>query len=339
MRLALILLALLSFAPAAWAEELQLYNWQDYIAPAVLERFQAETGIAVVVTTYASNEEMYAGVKQQPGKFDLIVPDQYMVARMAEEGLLDVLNGPALPQFYNIEPAWIGTPHDPINAYSVPYLCGTTAFAVDRSVLADPAASLATLFTPAPAAKGKVALLAELDEVFALAAIYLGVPICTESDADLGRIEAVLRRLRPDVAGFPKENLPQSIADPSFVIHMAWNGDVLRARASRPAMSYVFPREGVIAWLSAVSIPKGAPHKAAALQFIDFLLRPEIAALQTGYTGFANAVQGSDDFLAPEMQRAPEFAVPPSVRMVFLPRCSDRALDKRQRVLEAIKPE
>lgn len=332
-------LACPGFAGGARAEEIQLYNWQDYIAPDVVQRFESETGIHVVLTTYASNEEMYAGVKQSPGRFDLIVPDQYMVARMAAEGLLEPFDGPNLAHFYNIEPAWIGTPHDPTNRYSVPYLCGTTSFAIDTQALPVAAASLATLFQPPPEANGRIALLAELDEVFALAALYLNLPICTESAIDLGRIDSVLSRLRLQVAGFPKENLSQSIADSRYLIHMAWNGDALRARAHRPAMTFVYPREGILAWLSAVAMPKDAPHKAAALRFIDFLLRPEIAALQTEYTGFANAVQDSDQFLAADMQRAPEFAVPPSVRMTFLPRCSDAALAKRRQVLESLKVE
>lgn len=339
MRFILALAALLLWTPVARAAELQLFNWQDYIAPQVLERFHAATGIRVNVTTYASNEEMYQGVRHTPGRYDLIVPDQYMVDRMAAEGLLDPFDATRLPRFYNIEPAWIGTPHDPTNRYSVPYLCGTTAFAVDSAALPDTPASLATLFQPPLKAHGKVALLAELDEVFALAAIHLGLPICTESEGDLKRIEALLHGLRPHVAAFPKEDLARSIADPRHLIHMAWNGDVLRARAERPQMTFVYPREGVLAWLSAMAVPKDAPNKAAALQFIDFLLTPEVAALQTEYTGYANAVLGSEAFLAPDMQRAPEFAVPPSVRMVFVPRCSPAALEKRKKVLHSLTVE
>lgn len=260
-----------------------------------------------------------------------------MVDRMAAEGLLEPLDGPTLSNFYNIEPAWIGTPHDPTNRYSVPYLCGTTSFALDTQALPNALPNLATFFQPPPEALGRMALLAELDEVFALAALYLGVPICTESAVDLGRIESVLSRLKPFIAAFPKEDLPKSIADPRYLMHMAWNGDVLRARTSRPAMHFVYPREGVLAWLSALAIPKGAANKQAAIRFIDFLLRPDIAARQTEYTGYANAVQGSDEHLAAEMQRAPEFAVPPSVRMIFVPRCSNSAVAMRQKVLESLK--
>lgn len=339
------ILALIAGVWIAWfgcaasgrAEDLQLYNWQDYIAPEVIRRFEGESGIRVIQTSYASNEEMYAGIKQSPGRFDLVVPDQYMVARMAAEGLLEPFDGPSLSHFYNIEPAWIGTPHDPTNRYSVPYLCGTTSFAVDAQALPGTEASLATLFEPPPGTDGKIALLAELDEVFALAALYLNLPVCTESPAELDRIGTLLSRLRPMVAGFPKENLAESIADPRYLIHMAWNGDVLRARAQRPAMTFVYPREGLLAWLSAVAIPREAPNKAAAIRFIDFLLRPEIAALQTGYTGYANAVLGSAEFLAAEMQRAPEFAVPPAVRMVFLPACSETAVIRRRQILDALQ--
>lgn len=337
LRWLLVLLTAFLLTPPAAAAELRLYNWQDYIAPAVLERFTAETGIAVTVTTYASNEEMYAGVKAAPAAYDLIVPDQYMVARMAAEGLLEPLDGPGLANFYNLEPAWIDSPHDPGNRYSVPYLCGTTSFAIDSEALPGLPPTLATLFQPPAAAQGRIALLAELDEVFALAALYLGVPLCTESPIDLGRIESVLSRLKPMVAAFPKEDLPQSIADRQYLIHMAWNGDALRARALRPAMTYVYPREGVLAWLSAIAIPKGARNRDAARRFIEFLLRPEVAAQQTSYTGYANAVQGSEGFLASDMQRAPEFAVPPAVRLTFVPSCNASAVAKRRKVLEVLR--
>lgn len=325
-------------APAAADGRLRLLNWADYTAPDVIEAFRRETGTEVVVTTFATNEEAFERLRAEPGRFDLVVPDDFMIKRMAEAGMLEPIDAAAIPGFANLSPIWLQAPHDPANAWSLPYLWGTTSFAVDIEALPGADQSLATLFDPPPAARGKLGVMAESAEAFRLAGLYLGLPRCTDQPDHLRRIAAALDRLRKAATGVYSEDLIDSIAAPRHIVHMAWNGDALRARQKRPALRYAYPKEGVLAWLSGIAVPKGAPNRQAAIAFLGFLMRPEIAARQTNYTGFGNAILGSEEFISAELRSVPEFKIPSSARLEFAGDCPPRVAARQQAVIDKVFP-
>jgi len=318
----------LSSGDAQAQDVIRFYNWSDYVAPSVLSGFEAQTGIKIEITTYASNEELYAGLKLRPGYFDLIVPDHWLVKRLGEEGMLEEINGPKLPGFWNIQANWLNAPHDPINQYSLPYLWGSTSFAVDTKQLPNGDESLGTLFQPPASMKGHVVMLGEATELVALASLYLGLPRCTESPEDLDQIEGLLNKQKPFVSSYITADWANTMEQPQNSIVMSWNGETARARQHRPSLKYAYPKEGVLAWLSTIAIPKNAPHKDLALQFMSYLLRPEVAAKQTAFTHYANAIKASYRYLPADIAQSPEFTIPAKERVEFLVSCPASATDK-----------
>ncbi|MDZ4096368.1 MAG: extracellular solute-binding protein, partial [Paracoccaceae bacterium] len=137
-------------AGAAHAEgKLSIYHWFEYIPQELVDKFTAETGIAVTIDTYDSNESMLASLKAgKIGQYDVAVPGDYMVQIMAGEGLLDSFTPDEVPNFANIDPKWVDVPFDPGRKHSIPYQWGSTAFAVNRDVYKGDIDSLAIIFNP-----------------------------------------------------------------------------------------------------------------------------------------------------------------------------------------------
>jgi spermidine/putrescine transport system substrate-binding protein len=139
-----VLCLLLTSQALAASKELYIYNWSEYMPDSVLEDFTKETGIKVIMSTYDSNEALYAKIRMVEAKgYDLIVPSTDFVARMRKEGLLRPLDKSKLTNLGNLDPQLLNQAFDPDNTFSVPYMWGSTAIAVNTK---DPAAAQLTSF-------------------------------------------------------------------------------------------------------------------------------------------------------------------------------------------------
>ena len=118
------------------AGDLFLYNWTDYTAPDLVEKFESETGIKVTLDTYDSNETLLAKLKQGGGGYDIVVPSHNFVEILIKENLIQRINAKSLPGYDNIDAKWQGPAWDPGNEYTVPWQWGTTSFTVDSAVYA-----------------------------------------------------------------------------------------------------------------------------------------------------------------------------------------------------------
>ncbi len=321
--------------PAA-AAELRLYIWADYTAPEVIAGFERETGHKVSLTTFTSYEEMRAELDKDSSRFDLAVPSEYHVAALIRAGLLEKVEAFRLPGFENIEENWRGQSYDPGNDYSIPWHWGTTSFVVDTKRFPDGADSLKLLFE-APQ-DVRIGVLDDADEVITMALRYLHLPRCNDTPADLAKVESLLRGLVGRMDLFDAEHPVDWLVNTTTPLAMAWNGDALRARRQRPSLRYAYPREGVTVWTDTLVVPKGAQNKDTALAFMTFMLRPENAALQSNYTGYANAIHGSEDMLSAELQASPEIIIPPRARLEFLQACEEPAYGRYRALWSKVKP-
>lgn len=329
--------ALLAAVPAvvcagAAATELRLLNWAEYTAPALLERFEQETGIRVVVETYAASDALPARLEAEPGRYDLAVVAEYAVPRLAAAGALETVAVRALPGFANVDEPWRAPHYDPEARHSVPWHWGTTSFLVDTTRYDGDIDSLAVLFDPPPALRGPVGVLYEAAAVFGMALRHLGLPPCSHRPEDLARVEVLLAARAADYVVLTGDDLPVARERMRLAVSMAWNGHAMRVRAVRPGVRYAYPREGVSVWTDALVVPKGAPHPVEAQRFMSFLLRPENAALQTNHTRYATAVRGSEAFLDRDLLDAPEIVVPPSARLEFPGACPAAVYDGYQAI-------
>lgn len=302
-------IALLPFlaSPAFGEGELKVYHWFEYMPQELVDKFQAETGIAVTIDTYDSNEAMLASLKAgKLGQYDVAVPGDYMVQIMAEEGLLDTFSPEDLPNFGNIEPQWLDVPFDPGRKSSVPYQWGSTAFAVNRDVYQGDIDTLAILFDPPDELKGRINVLDSQGEVLALGSIYLGIPQCTQDREQLKALMDMLLAAKQHWASFGSDTAKDVLVSGDAAAGMIYNGFAAKARAEGANVEYAYPKEGFVVWMDNAVLLKDAPNRDNALKFLNFLLDPENAGAITNYAAYTAGVTGVEPFLTEEIRNSPE---------------------------------
>jgi spermidine/putrescine transport system substrate-binding protein len=327
------LLALaLTAAPARAGGDLFIYNWTDYTAPALIEKFQKETGIKVTVDTYDSNETLLAKLKAGGAGYDIVVISSDFVPIFIAEKLIRKIDGPKLDGFQNIEARWRGPAWDKGNDYTVPFDWGVTSFDVNTKYVKGPIHSLKTLFEPPPEAKGRVGMLSAPTEVMSQAELYLGLPPCQTDTANMKKVSSLLEAQSGAVKVYASDGAIEREASGETWIIQIWNGDAARARLANPDIRFVFPKEGVVGWMDNMAIPTSAKNPDNARRFMAFLLRPENAALSENFTHYSSAITGVGPFLDPALRDAPELNVPKDTKIVFSPTCPAPAIKLIDRV-------
>ncbi|MBQ0833523.1 extracellular solute-binding protein [Marinobacter sp.] len=281
---------------------LNLYNWSEYMPQEVLTRFQDETGIKVIYTTYDSNEAMYARLKllDESAAYDLAVPSTYYVSKMRNEGLLMPIDRSKISGFDQLDPELTGLDIDPGNQYSVPYLWGTTGIGVDTADIdGEPVVAWEDLWDER--FEGRVNLTNDMREVFHMGLRVLGYSGNSTDPQQIEEAYEKLTELMPSVRTFNSDAPRMPFLEGEADVGMIWNGEAVMGKESMEALEYVYPKEGVIAWLDSFVIPKNAKNPEAAHKFISFVLQPEIAALISEDIGYATPVLPARDMLGDEV--------------------------------------
>lgn len=302
--LALVLnLALLVPLHAAGGE-LFVYIWSEYIPDEVLADFTRETGIKVNLSTYDSNEAMYAKIKMVGQGYDLIVPSSDYVGLMGREGLLQPIDKGKLANFANLDGKYLDKPFDPGNAYSVPYMWGSTSIAVNTKIIgSEVVRSLADLWKPE--LKGKLLMPNDPREVLGIGLKLLGYSINEKDPVKIGQAYAKMKELMPSVRVFDSDSPKQALLSGEVAAGVIWNGEAFIANDEDEAISYVYPPEGFSLWVDSFCIPKGAKNVAAAHAFLDYILRPEVGAKISVEMGYSTPNAKAVAFLPAEIKANP----------------------------------
>ena len=313
--LSLIAAAMLACAPQAQAQQktLNVFNWSDYIDPKALQQFTAETGIKVVYDTYDSNEILETKLLAGNTGYDIVVPSGSFLQRQIAAGVYQKIDRGGLKNAGGIWPAIDGqlAKYDPGNAHAINYMWFTTGLAYDaRKILplnnGNPLTSWNVLFAPgelAKFAKCGVYILDSPEDLFTVAQRYLGNDPDTADSAKINAAADLLGRMRPHVKKFHSSEYINALANGDICLAVSWAGDAYQARnRAREAgknieITYVIPSEGTLMSMDNLAIPRDAKNVSEAYQFIDFLLRPDIAARNTSVTNFANGVLASHALL------------------------------------------
>ena len=334
---AALLIGGLAAGPAGAEEHLFIYNWSDYTAPALTQKFEAETGIKVQVDTYDSNETLLAKLRSGSTGYDIVVVTSDFVPIFVAQGLVARLDAPGIAGYQNIEKRWQSPPWDPGNAYSVPWVWGITSFSVNTKQVTGPTDSLKLLFEPPPEAKGKIGMFGSPSEVISLAEVYLGLPPCQTDPAAMKQVQDLLLNQAPFVEVYNSDGLIERQASGETWISEQWNGSAMRARLLNPDIKFVYPREGAVVWMDNVVVPVSARNPASARKFVEFLLRPENIALESNFSKYLNAIAGSSRYFEPDMRAAPEMNVPEDFKQVTVPTCPEAAIRLIDRVWTRLK--
>ena len=336
LRAAVLALAVLCLGRPAAASELRILARSSYLSPNLVSKFERETGITVIVEEVADQSAVMARLARGRSGFDIAFPPDHEVVQLIETGRLERIWADRLPGFWNIEDPWRSRSFDPRNEYTIPLQWGTTAFAVDTSVHKGDMDSLKLLFEAPPDIVGRIAVLDDSDMVH-LALLYLGEPRCT---LDPVKLDRATRLLVPLVAAARLVSPAQAIdglVSPDVVLGVAWNGDAMRAREVRPSLAYAYPREGNLVWTDVIALPRHPPNQANALKFLAFMLRPDSAAMQSDFNGYANMIRGSEAFMRPQVLAAPEMVAPWPAKVGFFVSCAGEVERRHEAVWEQVK--
>lgn len=305
LRKTMVAAAALLAAGAAGAEEVHVYNWSDYIDEAVIKEFETEYGIKVNYDVFDSNEVVETKLLAGSTGYDIVVPSASFLERQITAGVFQPLDTARLPNLKNLDPDITQRValHDPGNKYSVNYLWGTSGVGynvemINKRMPDAPTDSWRMFYDPAVVAKFAdcgVAVLDAPSEVVGTVLIWLGKNPNSEDPADLQAAEDVLMKIRPSIRYVNSSKYIDDLANGEICLALGWVGDVLQARdradeaGKGNTIRYGLPREGAIMFFDMLAIPKDAQHPLNAHLFIDFLLRPEIAARNSSYVNYANS--------------------------------------------------
>jgi putrescine transport system substrate-binding protein len=283
---------------------LNVYNWSDYIDPAVIPAFEKEYGIKVNYAVFDSNEVLETKLLAGATGYDIVVPSGSFLQRLIQAGVFRKLDKAHLRNLGNLDPTIASrvAGYDPGNEHAVTYMWGTSGVGynvkrVQEAMPDAPIDSLRMLYDPAVLAHFKdcgVAVLDAPDEVVSSVLLYLGRDPDSESAEDLEAASKVLMSIRPYVRYVNSSKYIDDLANGEICLALGWSGDVLQARdRAREAgkgidVAYRIPREGAIMFFDMLAIPADAPHPGNAHLFIDYLERPDVAAANSNRVRYAS---------------------------------------------------
>jgi len=277
------------------AAELHVYNWTDYIDPALLTAFETEYGVKVIVDNYDQNEDMIAKVRAGGSGYDIVMPSDYAVEIMWQAGLLQELDKSLLTNIVHNEPTLLNKYFDEGNKYSVPYMYGITGIAYNKKTFPTAPDSWATLFDVANAEKyqGQFSMLDDEREVPGAALRYLGFSLNETDPATMQKVQEMLIAQKPFLAAYNSSDVNRKLSSGEYVMAHAWSGQAMQARnglgdeyAGNPDIGFVIPKEGGMIWMDNMIILKESPNAYTAHVFMNYMMRPEVAAQNTSYIGY-----------------------------------------------------
>ncbi|MDI3337152.1 extracellular solute-binding protein [Defluviimonas aestuarii] len=323
------LLASVSTAASAH-EKLYIYNWADYFGETTIADFEAEFGIDVVYDTFSSNDVLETKLLAGGSGYDVVFPSSERVGKQIEAGAYQPLDIPKLTNIGNVDPQFLGVAAsvDRGNQYTVPYTWGTLGIYVDNTEVADrmpdaPIDSWEVIFNPEIVkrfADCGFFVQNSSSELIPAALTYLGREPGSVEAEDLDAAMNLLNGIRPYLLHSDNSRVISDIATGETCLGVVYNGDVgiayLRAdEAGRELdISYSVPKEGTDMFMDVMAIPVDAPNPDAAHKFINYILRPEVAAGITNYVYYANANAAATDLVIEDVRMDPGTYPPADLR-------------------------
>jgi putrescine transport system substrate-binding protein len=298
---------------------LNVYNWSDYIDPGTVPAFEKEYGIKVNYDVFDSNEVLETKLLSGRTGYDVVVPSASFMQRQIQAGVFRKLDKSLLPNLKNEDPDITHRIeiNDPGNQYGVNYFWGTSGVGYNREQVAAampnaPVDSFAMVFDPNVVKNFKkcgVSVLDAPDEVVSTALVYLGIDPNSESLDDLHAAEKLLMAVRPYISYINSSKYIEDLANGDICVALGWSGDFgqSRIRAQEAGKPYHIennaPKEGAIMFFDMLAIPADAPHPYNAHLFINYLLRPDVAARNTNTMHYTNSNAASYKLIDPAVYK------------------------------------
>jgi spermidine/putrescine transport system substrate-binding protein len=268
------------------AKTVNVYVWAGEIPSAVIQDFENETGIQVNFSTFDSNETMYAKIKtSRKAIYDVIMPSGYFVERMKNQHLLEQLDHRYLDQIKNLAPKFKQADFDINNQFSIPYIWGATGIFYNKQWVKHPPQKWQDFWQPQW--KRQLMLLDDSREVFAIALLSLGYQANDSNPEHIKKAYLKLLKLVPNIKLFANESIQAIMIDEDAILGSSWNADSYKAYTENKNVNFIYPSDGFVLWVDCLAMPKNPPHPKEAYQFINYMLRAEVAAKVARLNGHA----------------------------------------------------
>ena len=289
---------------------LTVYNWYDYIDPAVIDLFEEETGITVEYVNFTTNEEMYTKLEATPGAYDVIFPSDYIIERLVNDGMLAELNYDNMPNAAGLM-EWLKTPdYDEGGTHSVAYMWGTVGYLYNTTMVDRELTSWDDMFSEEFA--GEVLMMNSVRDTLGVALKSLGYSMNSveRSELEEARDKLIEQKRSGVCAGYLVDEIKDKMVAGEATIGLVWSGDALYAMEKNEDLAYCVPEEGSNIWVDAMCVPAASQNKEAAECFIDFMCRPDIARMNMDYIYYSTPIQAVVDGMSEE-EAANEVLNPP----------------------------
>jgi len=321
--LILAFLSTLAANSAVIAEEkvLNIYNWTEYVAPDTISNFEKETGIKVRYDTFETNEELNEKLIKGKSDYDIVVPSAEWAKLQISKGLFQKLDRSKLSNWNNLDPAILKQleQFDPENSYLVNWLWGYTTIGVNVDKIVKtlgsegiPENPWELVFNPKYTSKLKSCGITYLDspsEILPAALVYIGRPSYSKNPDDYKAAQKMLATVRPDIKDFLNSSGQiEGLGNGSICIAIGWVGDFYQARTlsinnkTRQNIVALLPKSGARIFMDNMAIPASAKHPSNAHLFIDYILRPKVAASLTNAVSYANPNIAASEFIKPDIK-------------------------------------
>ncbi|HIT34397.1 MAG TPA: spermidine/putrescine ABC transporter substrate-binding protein [Candidatus Faecousia intestinigallinarum] len=295
---------------------INVYNWGQYIADGeddsldVIAAFEDKyPNIKVNYSTFDSNEVMYTKLSNGGITVDVIIPSDYMIARMIQEDMLLELNFDNIPNYQYVDEAFRNTDYDPENKYSVPYTWGTVGIIYNTKYVDEADVTGWELLWNEKYA-GKILMFDNSRDAFGIAQYLLGYDVNTTDEAELRACAEKLAEQKPVVQQYVMDQIFDAMENEEAYIAPYYAGDYLTMVEENPDLAFYMPEhQGFNLFIDAMCIPSCAQEKEAAETFINFLCDPEISAQNLDYLGYSAPQSAAKEYMDPEMV-ASEIAYP-----------------------------
>ena len=289
---------------------LNVYNWGEYISDGsdgsidVIKEFEEISGIKVNYTLFDTNEDMYAKVAHGGSQYDIIIPADYMIARLIDEDRLEKLDFDKIPNISLIDDKYRFTDFDPEGAYTVPYTWGMVGLVYNtKYVTAEEASTWDVLWNEK--FKGKVLMFGNSRDAFGIALKKLGYSLNTENLEEIDKAADALKAQKAVNQMYAMDQTFDKMANENAYAAPYYAGDCLTMMERNENLAFAYPKEGVNQFIDSVCIPKGTTNKDAAEAFINFLCETDIAVANCEFISYftpqteAMEIVGVDERIQP----------------------------------------
>ncbi|MFA9445009.1 PotD/PotF family extracellular solute-binding protein [Egicoccus sp. AB-alg6-2] len=304
--------------------DLLLYNWSEYMDPDLLAAFGEEYGVSATEDTFTSNEALLAQIRAGGAEYDVIVPSDYMVAIMIEEGLLLPLDHEAIPNASNVAEEFTTPPYDPDLAYSMPYQWGTTGLGVNLDVVGDdPEPTWGWLFDEELRDGLNISMLDDPREAMAAALYYLGHDPNTTDEGQLEEAADLIAQ-NDRIVTFTSDQFTELLMSGETDVAQGYSGNFLDNFGDEN-YAYLIPEEGATIWTDNMAILNSTNSPCTAHTFINFILDAENGAQLTNWTYYASPNEAATEFIDEEVSENPAIYPDEDVRenLYFLENTGD----------------